>query len=197
MEAQILSGGFSEPVFQSQSMFRMLMDAMARPGTIMSADIEIGQPDMLGRAAASAALTLCDHETPVWLGPALAKSPVGAWLGFHTGAPLTTEKSEARFALLDRDVPLVSFALFSLGTQEYPDRSTTLIIEVVALGEGDPLILTGPGIAGSTTLAVTGLSNEFRRLWTDNRAVFPRGVDVILTAGPSFACLPRTTRIAP
>jgi alpha-D-ribose 1-methylphosphonate 5-triphosphate synthase subunit PhnH len=33
------------------------------------------------------------------------------------------------------------------------------------------------------------------RLWTDNRAIFPRGVDIILTAGSRFVCLPRTTKI--
>ena len=38
------------------------------------------------------ALTLCDHDTPVWLDPVLAASEaVAGWLRFHTGAPLVTD----------------------------------------------------------------------------------------------------------
>ena len=33
------------------------------------------------------------------------------------------------------------------------------------------------------------------RHWADNRALFPRGVDVVLTAGRRFIALPRTTKI--
>ena len=31
--------------------------------------------------------------------------------------------------------------------------------------------------------------------WADNRALFPRGVDVVLTCGQFFIALPRTTKI--
>ncbi|MGK6314518.1 phosphonate C-P lyase system protein PhnH [Neorhizobium sp. DT-125] len=196
IKAQALSGGFGTPVFESQSVFRMLMDGMARPGTIRTVAPDAGQPEPLGGAAGAIALTLCDHETPVWLSAGLAKSAAGEWIGFHTGAPITREKAEARFAFVEAGAALVSFGLFAAGTQEYPDRSTTLVIEIAALGEGQALTLTGPGIQQATTVEVKGLPEVFPRLWADNRALFPRGVDVILTAGKNLLCLPRTTRIA-
>lgn len=196
IKTQALSGGFREPVFESQDVFRMLMDSMARPGTIRTVGPDVGQPEPLGGAAGAIAVTLCDHETPVWLSVGLFKSAVGEWIGFHTGAPITREKAEARFAFVEAGAALASFGLFSAGTQEYPDRSTTLVIEVAALGEGLPLTLTGPGIPHATTVLVTGLPEVFLRLWADNRALFPRGVDVILTAGKNLLCLPRTVRIA-
>ena len=31
-----LTGGFAEPVFQAQSVFKAMMDAMARPGSIQT-----------------------------------------------------------------------------------------------------------------------------------------------------------------
>ncbi len=196
IKAQALSGGFGEPVFESQGVFRMLMDGMARPGTIRTVGPDVGQPEPLGGAAGAIAITLCDHETPVWLSAGLFKSATGEWIGFHTGAPITREKAEARFAFVEAGATLASFGLFSAGTQEYPDRSTTLVIEVAALGEGQPLTLTGPGIPHATTVMVKGLPEVFPRLWADNRALFPRGVDVILTAGKDLLCLPRTARIA-
>jgi alpha-D-ribose 1-methylphosphonate 5-triphosphate synthase subunit PhnH len=32
----VLAGGFAEPVFHAQSVFKLMMDAMARPGTIQT-----------------------------------------------------------------------------------------------------------------------------------------------------------------
>lgn len=196
IKTQALSGGFSEPVFESQSVFRMLMDGMARPGSVRTIGSDVGQPEPLGAAAGAIALTVCDHETPVWLSAGFAKSAVGEWIAFHTGAALTREKAEARFAFVETGATLASFGLFAAGTQEYPDRSTTLIIELAAIGEGQSLTLTGPGIQQATTIKVKGLPEVFQRLWADNRALFPRGVDVVLTAGRSMLCLPRTTKIA-
>ncbi|TDK35512.1 phosphonate C-P lyase system protein PhnH [Rhizobium deserti] len=195
-KTQALSGGFSQPVFESQSVFRMLMDGMAKPGTLCTVDLDVGQPEPLGGAAGAIALTLCDHETSVWLSAGLSQSAVAEWIGFHTGAPIIREKAEAHFAFVEAGATPASFGLFSLGSQEFPDRSTTLVIEVKALGQGPLMTLTGPGIRATQTIAVDGLPDVFMRLWADNRALFPRGVDVILTAGQKFLCLPRTTRLA-
>lgn len=196
INTQAFSGGFSDPVFQSQSIFRMVMDGMARPGSIRTVEHDAGQPEPLGPAAGAIALTLCDHDTPVWLSAGFAKSAVPEWIGFHSGAVLTREKAEARFAFVEAGTALSSFGLFSLGTQEYPDRSTTLVIEVEELGKGQSFTLSGPGILQSKTVEIAGLPEAFLRLWADNRPLFPRGIDVILTAGKSFLCLPRTTKIA-
>ena len=51
----------------------MLMDGMARPGTIRAVAPAVAPPAPLGMAAGAIALTLCDHDTPVWLTPALAQ----------------------------------------------------------------------------------------------------------------------------
>jgi alpha-D-ribose 1-methylphosphonate 5-triphosphate synthase subunit PhnH len=190
-----LSGGFAEPVFLAQSVFKRMMDAMARPGTIQTVAPDAEPPAPLGIAAGAMALTLCDHDTPVWLSSGLAKSAVPQWLGFHTGAPVTNEKAESRFAFVENAAALSSFGLFSQGTQEYPDRSTTLVIELPDLENGRRLALMGPGIKSVTDIAPTGLPESFLHLWIENRALFPRGVDLVLTSGSRFLCLPRTTKI--
>ena len=190
-----LSGGFYEPVFQAQSVFRMLMDCMARPGQKLAIEPQIEPPAPMGVAAGAIALTLCDHDTPVWLTQTLSKSPVAAWLSFHTGTPLTVEKAEARFAFAEAGAMLPSLGLFASGSQEYPDRSTTVVIEVPALTGGPEWVLSGPGIKDSTTLSPIGLPPLFLRQWADNRALFPRGVDVVLTCGAEIVGLPRTCKI--
>ena len=196
MKTDALTGGFAEPVFDAQSVFKMVMDCMARPGQIATVRPAVMPPEPMGQAAGAIALTLCDHDTAVWLGSGLAKSPAVEWLGFHTSAPLTKDKSEARFAFLELDAPLCAFGLFAAGTQEYPDRSTTVVIEIASLEGGAPLTLSGPGIDGTATMSPIGLPEQFLRQWADNKTLFPRGIDVVLTAGDKLLCLPRTVKIA-
>ncbi|MBB5576789.1 phosphonate C-P lyase system protein PhnH [Rhizobium sp. BR 317] len=192
---EALTGGFTDPVFDAQSVFKMMMDAMARPGIIQTVTSDIAPPAQLGIAAGAISLALCDHDTPVWLSSGLAKSAMPAWLSFHTGTPVTPEKIEARFAFVEAGMALASFNQFAVGTQEYPDRSTTLVLEIAALEGGKELALSGPGIAGIRMIAPIGLPDTFPRIWNDNRALFPRGVDLVLTAERQFLCLPRTTKI--
>lgn len=190
-----LTGGFPDAVFDSQSVFKMLMDGMSRPGTRQSVDPAMAPPAPLNVATGAILLTMCDTDTPVWLSAPLAKSVAAGWLAFHAGAPVTAEKAEARFALIEQGSGMSSLALFSQGTQEYPDRSTTVLLEVTSFDEGSDMVLSGPGIRDSAPIRVKGLPETFQRSWAENRAIFPRGVDVILTYGKDFICLPRTARI--
>ncbi|MBW8448077.1 MAG: phosphonate C-P lyase system protein PhnH [Arenimonas sp.] len=192
---EALTGGFSEPVHNAQSVFRMMMECLSRPGTIQSILPDVEPPKPMGAAAGAMALTLLDHDTPVWLTQGLAKSAVADWIAFHTGAPITREKSEARFAFAESGASFASLGLFAPGSQEYPDRSTTIILEVAGLDKGPALTLSGPGIRDRATIAPLGLPEMFLRQWADNRALFPRGVDVLLTAGRQVLGLPRTCKI--
>lgn len=191
-----ISGGFADPVFEGQAVFRAVMDAMARPGTIQPVAAPTQPPRPLSPMAAAVALTLCDNDTPVWLDPALQNAEAArSWLGFHTGAPPAHTPSKAHFALVTEPGSLMSLENFAQGTQEYPDRSTTLILQVASLATGDNLLLQGPGIEHTTLIAPTPLPRHFVEQWKQNRARFPRGVDIILAAPEGIACLPRTTRI--
>ncbi|OHV79657.1 phosphonate C-P lyase system protein PhnH [Ensifer sp. LCM 4579] len=195
-QSQIYAGAFADPVFAAQSVFRMLMDCFARPGSIGRLSARAEPPSPLGQVSGAIALTLCDHDTPVWLSPALSRSTVPQWIAFHTGAGLTDVKAEARFAFIDKGGPIPGFDQYALGSQEYPDRSTTLVIEVEALTGGRRMTARGPGIKGEAVVAPKGLPDVFLDLWTANRAIFPRGVDLVLTTEEGVLCLPRTTRLS-
>ncbi|MER8554546.1 phosphonate C-P lyase system protein PhnH [Mesorhizobium sp. M0976] len=193
---QSIEGGFADPVFNAQTVFRAVMDAMARPGSVQPLPALAHPPAPLSAIAGAIALALCDNDTPLWLDPALQGSAaVKSWLGFHTGAPLANTPADAHFALIATPAEMMALDGFSQGTQDYPDRSTTLILEVGDLVSGAPLLLEGPGIEKTATIAPAQMPRHFVEQWKQNNQRFPRGVDIILATSDAIACLPRTTRI--
>lgn len=186
-----LEGGFSQPVFEAQVAFRLVMDAMAQPGSVRRVEADVAAPGLAGPAQAALALTLTDADTPVWC--AGAKPGLDAWFAFHTGAPFAATPGEAAFVFLGQGDAIPDG--LRLGTQDYPDRSATLIIEVGDLGKGDGFRLTGPGIDSARDLTVTGMPEGFVSFRAANRALFPRGLDVVLTASRDLLALPRSTHV--
>jgi alpha-D-ribose 1-methylphosphonate 5-triphosphate synthase subunit PhnH len=180
----------------AQSTFRSVMDAMARPGSVQRIAAVAGTPSAMMRGAAAIALTLFDHDTPMWLDPLMSEtSDVAKWLKFHTGAPIVRDSSISSFALIGDADALPSLDRFSFGTNEYPDRSTTLILQVKSLTQGPVLELRGPGIDETAVLrASIQPQNLFKRLEI-NAALFPRGIDVVLVHDDAIVAIPRTTRL--
>jgi alpha-D-ribose 1-methylphosphonate 5-triphosphate synthase subunit PhnH len=184
-------------VFAAQSTFRKVMDAMARPGTIQTIERPAAAPAPLSPAAAGIALTLFDHDTPIWLGAPFASSEaIASWLRFNTGCPIVADQGQSAFALVGDLAALPPLESFALGTPDYPDRSTTVILQVPSLTDGEALTLSGPGIRGTATLRPAGLPQDFMAQLAANRALFPLGVDLLLVAGNDIAALPRTTIVA-
>ncbi|MBL8584289.1 MAG: phosphonate C-P lyase system protein PhnH, partial [Rhizobiaceae bacterium] len=60
-ERSSLEGGFAQPVFDAQAVFRAVMDAMARPGSVHAIGERATPPSPLLPATAAVALALCDH----------------------------------------------------------------------------------------------------------------------------------------
>jgi alpha-D-ribose 1-methylphosphonate 5-triphosphate synthase subunit PhnH len=191
-----LPAWFADKVLSAQSTFRSVMDAMARPGSIQHVAAVAVAPTPVMRATAAIALTLFDHDTPIWLDPGMsATSDVARWLRFHTSAPVIADGSVSSFALVGDARSLPPLDSFSLGTNDYPDRSTTLIVQVNNLGQGPALELRGPGIDGTAILhAAIEPEDLFERL-AINATLFPRGIDLILVADDSIVAVPRTTRL--
>lgn len=192
----VLAGAFADPVLQSQSAFRALMDALANPGTARKLVTPPSIGGHLTPELVSALLTLTDHDTSIWLDEALQSEPAGMdYLTFHTGAPVVREPSRATLAFASSADALPRLDEFNLGTQEYPDRSTTVILAVPALTGGPALTLRGPGVKDAVHISPSGLPGDFVAQWDANRALFPRGVDLLLVADGQVMGLPRSTRI--
>src|ERR1700722_10793645 len=161
-----LPAGFADKVQAAQSTFRSVMDAMARPGSVHRIVAGAGTPAPMMRGTAAIALTLFDHDTPLWLDPPMCEtSEVTKWLKFHTSAPVIADPSICSFALIGDAAALPDLNGFSFGSNEYPDRSTTLILQVESLSEGATYELRGPGIDGTAVLQATiAPSDLFERL---------------------------------
>src|SRR5215472_1992252 len=151
-----LPAGFADKVLSAQSTFRSVMDAMAHPGSVQQVVADVGTPGHIMRGTAAIALTLFDHDTPIWLDARMSEtSEVAKWLKFHSGAPVVEDPSICSFALIGDGPALPDLSRFALGSNEYPDRSTTLILQVESLAKGRPCELRGPGIDGTASLRAT------------------------------------------
>ena len=191
-----LPAGFADKVLSAQSIFRSVMDAMARPGSVQRISAVAGTPSTMMRGTAAIALTLFDHDTPVWLDEGMSEtSDVSKWLKFHASAPVIADSSIASFALIGDPANLPPLDRFAFGSNEYPDRSTTLILQVGSLTQGAVFELRGPGIDGTATLRAEIEPHDLFERLAVNSALFPRGIDVVLVHDDAIVAIPRTTRL--
>ncbi len=205
--------GFQDRVHDAQAVFRATLDAMARPGQLVTMAPRVaGSP--FPPLVADVLFTLCDFETPVFLDPALrdaaaqgSDDPLAAALSFHASAPVVSDASAAHFAVV---LPANVHAIgpgFAVGTPDYPDRSATLIVPLKTPAGAAPANgtrpdlaaprLTGPGIKGERTIASDDLDDGFWAWAATNSALYPLGCDVIFCLAAGVMALPRSTRITP
>jgi len=191
-----LPAGFADKVLSAQATFRLVMDAMARPGKVRQLTKSVGAPSGLMHGTAAIALTLFDHDTPIWLDRTMAAtSDVAKWLKFHSGAPVIADSSVCSFALVGLGNEMPALDRFSLGSNEYPDRSTTLILQVESLTEGRGYELCGPGIDGTAILQASIEPADLFEQLAVNAKLFPRGLDVVLVHDDAVVAIPRSTRL--
>jgi alpha-D-ribose 1-methylphosphonate 5-triphosphate synthase subunit PhnH len=192
---------YARPV-ETQHTFRVLLEAMARPGTAQDLPLTPGEPPVLALLS-----TLADHEVGFSLLsdaaehrpslPALAQR-----ISDLTGCTQCAV-GEADFVVSFGPLPAFAWPLLRRGVPAFPDRSATIIYVVPGVDLLLPdlpavrLTLRGPGIETEQCLAVSGLAaSEFAMLAEVNQD-FPLGVDTILTdASGRLACIPRSSTIA-
>lgn len=193
--------GFNDTVHDAQRVFRALLDALSRPGSIVTIDAAL--PDnhamrdaLAGRvplAAFASLLALTDYSTPVYL--VRDDRVFGDALRFHASAPLTRDSRAAAFAYIDDVNAMPSLDVFSQGAPETPEDAATLFIRVPSLTEGEPHAWRGPGIESEKSVAIAGLRRDFWRERAALTAHFPCGIDCYFVAGGALVGLPRTTQV--
>jgi alpha-D-ribose 1-methylphosphonate 5-triphosphate synthase subunit PhnH len=185
--------GFEDLALDSQAVFRQVLSAISKPGEIHVSNTGIESPEGLHPAAAAVLLALLDQDTRLWLSPAFGAGVAGAYLRFHTGCILTDNPLAADFVLARPD-ELPKLSELSLGSEEYPERSATVVVQVDDLSNDGGWHLSGPGIDGHAVLQVAGLEASFLPDWRESQLQFPRGIDLIFTSADRLAAMPRTTR---
>jgi alpha-D-ribose 1-methylphosphonate 5-triphosphate synthase subunit PhnH len=193
---QSIPAGFAHPVFESQGTFRVILEAMSRPGTVVPLPVKAAGPEGWSASMTSVVLTLCDMDTQVWLDAACNTKDALRFLRFHCGCPLTDAPAEASFAVVTRQGLMPSLDEFSLGSAEYPEKSTTVLLASNLSGNsGNTVRISGPGVNGEGRIPLSWLPSGFTRMWRDNNRLFPRGVDLILIGQDQVVGLPRTLKM--
>ena len=188
--------GFAAPVHDAQSMFRVVLQAMSHPGEVIPVTDLPDAPAPLNKASAAICLSLVDFETPLWAdGEIAASGQALSHVRFHCGCPVTPDPKAARTALISNVARLGDLGRFNIGTDERPDQSTTVIVQVDGFTPGKGRRLRGPGIETVNRLDVLSAGDAFWDGVRANAQLFPCGVDLILTTDDAVVCLPRTVQV--
>jgi alpha-D-ribose 1-methylphosphonate 5-triphosphate synthase subunit PhnH len=180
---------------QAAHAFRAVLASFSTPATPVTVMAASDAPAPLLPTAATVLLTLADFQTPIWLSPNLNVDAVRKYLRFHTGAPLTTVAMDAAFAVLTAEETKDGLPIFNLGSHEYPDRSTTLIIQVADFSHGPLVAVSGPGLELPPRLTVAGASEILWRSIHNNNSLFPIGNDFMFASPTEITALPRSSHI--
>lgn len=193
---QPIPAGFARPVFESQGTFRVILEAMSRPGRAVKIPVQAGGPAAWPGSLSALVLTLCDMDTPLWLDASANTPEALRFLRFHCGCPVVAEPAHAAFAVMLGAQDMISLGEFALGSAEYPEKSSTVLLYSPLLGQGgEALRIHGPGVEGEAQMPRSWLPNNFVEQWLVNGGLFPRGVDVILVGNDAIAGLPRTLKM--
>ncbi|QFU84837.1 phosphonate C-P lyase system protein PhnH [Natronorubrum aibiense] len=172
-----------DPVRDTQQIFRALLDAMARPGTIERTPTTPADHAVLA--------TLVDHEVSL-------HTEDDAVCEAFAGAGRLVEA-----ALPDADVVHIAGSTDGRvreaqhGSLKEPSDGATVVYRVDSI-ETEPtaddvaVTVSGPGVPGTRTFAIGGLPAAELEAIADAQRAFPRGIDVVLTTEDRLAALPRS-----
>lgn len=187
-------------VHDLQSVYRKLVDSTSRPGLISD----------LGPEAYKLADTVDFSESILLLALTLL-DPEVSFKVYSKKSHLVSEKiSQLTYAKKeDADAADYIFVLKDAeegslvdaiqkskpGTLKDPHQSATIITEVHSISDDEQLILTGPGIQESNTVAV-GENDSWVEARRFKNTEYPMGIDLLfLDQQHQLLALPRTTQI--
>jgi alpha-D-ribose 1-methylphosphonate 5-triphosphate synthase subunit PhnH len=203
IELSEIGAGFSDISLGSQGVFRAALEALSYPGRSVPFDVTFDAPKSAQPSSCGLLLALLEPGSQLWLSPSLVNTDAAAWIAFHTDCKITPDRHKADFAWIKNWDELPSLDGFALGTDEYPDHSTTCVIDIlesnIPSDSTTSLTLKGPGIARASTIdqlsATSAQTARFVSQWENNHDCFPRGIDIFFATSTGLIGLPRTTRI--
>ena len=186
---------------ESQSVFEVMLDTIARPGTIerLPEPICLRLPSVLAPV-----LVLADVETRVHVIDTASfvwEEAVTSATGAHTSpverADLIAVPAEALGHLSS------VLALANPGTAFSPESGARVVIGVhdirthgVGSHAGVQLVLRGPGVDGERSVCIDGISESDVEAWTRTNSRFPAGIDLWFTTEDGRVLgIPRSTRV--
>lgn len=180
-----------DPVHDTREVFQSVMNAMGRPGTVH--DVPTAPADHAVLA------TLVDHEVTLDSRDERICDALAAE-GRLTEAPLAD--ADIVHVVPDVDVDLRDA---KHGTRKEPSAGATVVYRVRCLSVSDESFrtapdksmveLSGPGVDGTRSITIAGLSTTELETIQEVQADYPRGIDVIVTSDSCVAALPRSVEL--
>jgi len=181
-----------DTVFDSQKVFRLILEAVSNPARVVSINeyaVKLfgGEPLFL-----AVAMTLLDNEVSFCVcgGERLSDEIASLTLARRE----QTETADFIFVCNPADIKNIT-ANIKCGTLADPHKSATVVIR----NNGSPdcqLILSGPGICGYTLVRVTDLVRDCIILRDEQHYEYPQGVDFIfISDNGGLQVIPRLTRV--
>ncbi|MFQ8582455.1 MAG: phosphonate C-P lyase system protein PhnH [Holdemania massiliensis] len=187
-----------DQVYSLHRVYRKVLDAMARPGTIQSLSEEAAMIRLdLGCLPAAQCLIQLLLDADTTFCAFSADEALERKISQLTYCPIRPME-KAAYVLLTKSVAAALPSVMeqvSGGTLEDPQLGATLIVECSALKSGGELVLKG---RESGMLPAVRLKPELAGLArAEKNAEFPLGVDLIFVDPQGqILCLPRTTQIS-
>lgn len=192
-------------IHDTAQIYRVLLSAMARPGTVASIGSEVvkmGRTVPGENVALALAITLLDHEASHYIDPN-KQAHLADEIAQLTFSP-RAEAGEADYVFVDsseQSTEVVSLIRqVKRGSLWQPEESATLLImveEAASTSEAESnLLLSGPGIPDQILCSVKGMPPG----WTEERhrriEEYPLGIDLVFyTDQGNILALPRTTKV--
>lgn len=188
-----------DTIFDAQRHFRVLLDAMSRPGKISKLnDTDIHPPIGLNKASALIGFALLNADVKFWVDPAL--NEIIEYIKLNTASDWAVS-SEADFIFGSKTNDLTAVFEAKTGSLLYPEAAATVIFQIHLLGENKfpesmDISLKGPGVKEKNTFFASGLSEQLLEMVQLKNIEFPLGIDLILVDHYNqFVCIPRSNTI--
>ncbi|WP_020008158.1 phosphonate C-P lyase system protein PhnH [Salinicoccus albus] len=178
-------------VHMTQQHYRELVDLYSRPGEIRISGFDTSNYSTFSDSTLATVLTLFDNEVSFSTSLKQDAEEFSTLTGAHC-----TENLDAEFVVVKAgELTEKIFHEAAVGTLGSPEQSTTLIIEVPSIGEGQKYALRGPGIKDINTLEMT-IDAGWMALRSEKCLEFPLGIDLIIADQDNQLCvIPRTTKV--
>lgn len=195
-----VSSGFENIERDSQNIFRQVLNSFSRPGIAFDINPRVkSSASVTYSIGVSLLLALMETGSVLYTPGELIDSNLSNFLKFHTGCKLTTIANQAHYIWVQDPQCLPSLSSCALGSVEYPEKSSTLIIEVESFKSPTQLSANhtwhGPGIKEGIDLEIMGLNDSFWKERQEIRLLYPCGVDIIFCTATQIVALPRSTRV--
>lgn len=176
-----------DPVHDTRTTFRALVDATSRPGTVEQTPVE--------SAAYAVVSTLVDHEVTFYGDDGTLRTALE-----RESRLSPTSFEEADVALVDGTTDgRVTDA--KRGTLKEPSDGATIVYDVDELlaqpveDRSLAVSVAGPGVLDERRFGVGGLPGSEVTAIADAQSTYPRGVDVYLCAADRVVALPRSVDV--